>query len=147
MQSQESDGSIGHGTPSGLHDRALTGPVMQFDIQSELGKLREQARYTGGVPTGTTLVKESSLRIVLMAMAAGTRMEQHHASGPISIQALDGRFRLALPDGTVEMEPGMLLALEPNLPHDVEAIDDAAFLLTIGRTTYHEVSDRHEHPR
>ena len=47
-------------------------------------------------------------------------------------------------DERVELATGQLLALEPGIPHDVEAIEDSAFLLTIGRTTYEHVSDWHE---
>jgi quercetin dioxygenase-like cupin family protein len=124
--------------------RALSGPLLEFDLASELQTARSQERYAHGDPAGTTLVKEPSLRIVLMAVPAGGRMEQHTASGPISVQVLEGRFHLSTPHGGVDLAPGTLLAIQPGIPHDVEAIEDGAFLLTIGLTTYESVSDHHE---
>jgi quercetin dioxygenase-like cupin family protein len=49
-----------------------------------------------------------------------------------------------LPTASIELTAGQLLAVESGIRHDVEAIEDSAFLLTIGRTTYENVSDRHE---
>jgi quercetin dioxygenase-like cupin family protein len=113
-------------------------------LRQELEELRRQPVYGTSVPSGTTLVKEPDLRIVLMALRAGGRMEKHHASGPISVQVLEGQVRMRLPDRDVEIPAGRLLALEPKIPHDVEAMEDSAFLLTIGRTYYQHVSDHHE---
>jgi quercetin dioxygenase-like cupin family protein len=125
-------------------DRILAAPVLRFELQAQLNELRRKRSYGSGGPTGKTLVKEPDLRIVLMALGAGSRMEKHRASGPISIHVIDGRIRIHLPTASTELVHGELLALESNIAHDVEAIEDAAFLLTLGRTTYQHVSDQHE---
>jgi quercetin dioxygenase-like cupin family protein len=127
--------------------RALAAPVLTFDLRAELEDLRAQPSYQNAAPAGRTLVKEPDLRIVLMALRAGGRLEEHRASGPISVQALVGRLRLHLPDGSAEIGTGELLALEPDIRHDVEAIEDCAFLLTIGRTTYHTLPRGQHEPR
>lgn len=129
--------------PAPAH-HTLAGPMLRFDLHSEADHLRGLDVYEKGGPTGRTLVKEPDLRIVLMALKAGARLEEHRASGPLSIQPLEGVVRLQIPDGSVELRPGQLLMLEPGIPHAVEGVEDAVFLLTIGRTTYREVSDRHE---
>ena len=126
------------------HSYTLAAPLLRFDLRSEAEQLRHQPSYEKGDPTGKTLVKEPDLRIVLFALKAGARLEPHQASGPISIQALEGTIRLGAGNETVELAPGNLLMLEPRVPHDVDALDDAVFLLTLGRTTYQDVSDRHE---
>ena len=124
--------------------RAIAASVLSFDLQTELQQLRQQQSYQSGDPSGRTLVKEPDLRIVLMALRADGRLQEHSASGPLSIQAIQGPLRVHLPDGSVELTPGQLLALESGIRHDVEAIEDCAFLLTIGRTMYEHVSDLHE---
>ena len=43
-----------------------------------------------------------------------------------------GRLRLHVPGGTVDLPVGHLLALDGKVPHDVEALEESAFLLTIG---------------
>jgi quercetin dioxygenase-like cupin family protein len=124
--------------------RAIEAPLLSFDLQTELEQVRQQPSYRNGDPGGRTLVKQPGLRIVLMALRAGGRLQEHHASGPISVQTIEGRLRLSLPDESVELTAGQLLALESGIRHDVEAIEDSVFLLTIGRTTYQDVSDLHE---
>jgi quercetin dioxygenase-like cupin family protein len=122
----------------------LAASVLRFDLRTELDQLRRQPSYQSGKPTGKTLVKEPDLRIVLMALKAGARLEEHRASGPISVQEIEGSLRLRLPDTSVDLAAGQILVLEPGIRHDAEAVSDAVFLLTIGRTTYEHVSDRHE---
>ena len=47
------------------------------------------------------------------------------------MQTLAGHIRLKLPDRTVELPTGQLLVLDQCIPHDVEAEEDSAFLLTM----------------
>lgn len=58
-------------------------------------------------------------------------MEGHKTDESISILALTGKLRLHLPEQAVELPAGGLLTLERALPHDVEALEDSSFLLTI----------------
>jgi len=79
-----------------------------------------------------TLAKYADFRIVLVSMKANTRMEQHRAEGRISIQCLAGRLRIHLPSAQkAEMTVGDFLVLDCGIPHDVEALAESAFLLTI----------------
>jgi quercetin dioxygenase-like cupin family protein len=124
--------------------RAMAAPVLRFDLQRELGPLRQQPSYQKGNPSGRTLVKEPDLRIMLMAIRAGGRLQKHSASGPISIQAIEGPLRVLLPGESIELTTGELLVVETGIRHEIVAMEDSAFLLTIGRTTYQQVSDLHE---
>jgi len=109
----------------------LTGPLLQFDLAAETEQLRQEDAWTTRLRNAKTLVKYPDLRIVLIAMKSGTRMEGHKADGSISIQALAGKLRLHLPDQAVEIPAGRLLTLQRALPHDVDALEDSSFLLTI----------------
>ncbi|MGH9452702.1 MAG: hypothetical protein ACRD2O_01890, partial [Terriglobia bacterium] len=71
------------------------------------------------------------LRIVLISLKSGKRIEGHKTDESISIQVLSGKLRLHLPGQTVELLHGHLLTLERALPHDVEALEDSSFLLTL----------------
>jgi quercetin dioxygenase-like cupin family protein len=60
-------------------------------------------------------------------------MDQHRADGRISIQCLAGRLRIHLSRAQkAEMAVGDVLVL--HCGHDVEALAESAFLLTICRT-------------
>ena len=109
----------------------LIGSILQFDLAMETDQLRREDAWNTTSRNAKTLVKYADLRIVLIAMKAGTRMEGHKADGSISIQGLTGNLRLHLADQTVELPAGRLLTLERGLPHDVKAMEDSSFLLTI----------------
>ena len=113
-------------------DGTLSGPLLQFDLASELDQLHRDESWlqiTGR--SSKTLVKYPDLRIVLIAMKANTRMHEHMAAGKISVQLLNGHIRLHLPEKVVDLPAGHLLALDQCVPHDVEATEDSAFLLTL----------------
>ncbi len=120
--------SVGHAAIDG----ALNRPVLQFDLARELDQLHldESWQHAAG-RSSKTLVKYPDLRILLIAMKANTRMHEHTAAGRISVQSLHGHIRLHLPARVVDLPAGHLLALDHCVPHDVEAVEDSAFLLTI----------------
>lgn len=109
----------------------LIGSILQFDLAMETDQLRREDAWNTTSRNAKTLVKYADLRIVLIAMMAGTQMEGHKADGSISIQGLTGNLRLHLVDQTVELPAGRLLTLERGLLHDVKAMEDSSFLLTI----------------
>jgi quercetin dioxygenase-like cupin family protein len=120
--------SVGHESIDGT----LSGSVLQFNLASELDQLHRDESWLH--PTGRsskTLVKYPDLRIVLIAMKANTRMHEHTAAGRISVHSLSGHIRLHLPERVVDLPVGHLLALDQCVPHDVEASEDSAFLLTL----------------
>ena len=113
-------------------DGTMSGSVLQFGLASELDELHRDEAWLQ--PTGRsskTLVKYPDVRIVLIAMKANTRMHEHTAAGRISVHTLDGHIRLHLPERVVDLPVGHLLALDHCVPHDVEASEDSAFLLTL----------------
>lgn len=58
-------------------------------------------------------------------------MNEHHVDARISIHAIEGRIRIRLAEGLVEVSAGELVALDYGIPHDVEALEESAFVLTI----------------
>ncbi len=50
----------------------------------------------------------------------------------MTILAVAGAIRVKLEDTNVGLKPGELLGLDRALRHDVEALSDCAFLITIG---------------
>jgi quercetin dioxygenase-like cupin family protein len=126
--------------------------LLQFNLTSELDQLHRDDSWLQ--PTGRsskTLVKFPDLRIVLIAMKANTRMLEHTAAGRISVHSLQGHIRLHLPERIVDLSAGNLLTLDQSVPHDVEATEESAFLLTLSwppeRKIAEEKSREKETPR
>jgi quercetin dioxygenase-like cupin family protein len=76
-------------------------------------------------------VKQPDFRIVLIALKKGGHLEEHKADARISIQTISGHIRLRILEQSVDLPAGQLLALDRGLRHDVEAIEESSFLLTI----------------
>ncbi len=110
----------------------LAEPLLQFDLLNELRQLRREdswQRETGR--SSRTLAKYPDFRIVLVLMKANTQMNEHRAEGRISIHQLLGRIRIHLPDQKVDLAVGQLLVLDCGMVHNVEALEESAFLLTV----------------
>lgn len=107
--------------------------IIRHNIGNELEKLKAAPSWQrASARSAETLVKYKEFRIVLVRMKPGSYMSHHRAEGPISIQALQGKIRVHLPEDRMEdLNPGDLLTLERCLEHDVEALEESAFLLTI----------------
>ena len=120
--------SVGHESVDGT----LSRPLLQFNLTSELDLLhREESWLQTTGRSSKTLVKHPDLRIVLIAMKTNTRMHEHTAAARISVHSLNGHIRLHLPERVVDLPAGQLLVLDQCVPHDVEAAEDSAFLLTL----------------
>jgi quercetin dioxygenase-like cupin family protein len=109
----------------------LAAPLLTFDLGAESKRLRLGEHWLRDGRISKTLVKYSDFRIVLILMQAGTLMQEHQADARISIQVLSGRVQIQLSEKTLELSVGDLLVLEKCQPHDVKALEESAFLLSI----------------
>ena len=110
----------------------LADSLLHFNLSDELRRLREEDSWTrGSGRSSKTLTKYPDFRIVLVLMKPGSEMKEHHAHARISIQTIHGRVRLQLPDQALELGCGELMCLESGIAHDVKAIEESAFLITV----------------
>ena len=115
-----------------LLEGTLSSPLLQFDLGKEIEHLHQEESWLQAAGRSSkTLVKHRDLRIVLIAMKANALMHEHKATARISVQTIRGHVQLRLPNRTVELPAGHLLALDQCVPHDVAAVEDSAFLLTL----------------
>jgi len=110
----------------------LADKLLHFNLSDELRQLREEDSWTrGSGRSSRTLAKYPDFRIVLVLLKPGSEMKEHHADARISIQTLQGRVRLQLSDRAVELGSGELMCLESGIHHDVKALEESAFLITV----------------
>jgi quercetin dioxygenase-like cupin family protein len=127
VSNQPKEGRTGHDSLAGH----LTAPVMDFNLAKEIEQLQQEEAWLRTGRNSKTLVKQPDFRVVLVALKAGRKLEEHEADGRISIQTLNGHVTLQLTDQSVELPAGHLLALDRGLRHAVEAVEESSFLLTI----------------
>ena len=112
-------------------DPQLTGSTLQFDLDGEVRELRLEETWARTGQNAKTLVKHPDFRIVLILLRAGARIREHQSDARMSIQCLSGHLRLSLPNESVELRPGHMVVLDTTFPHEVEAVDERALLLSI----------------
>jgi quercetin dioxygenase-like cupin family protein len=122
-------------SPYGLNRLPHLGSsLLQILIPNEVQSMwKEVAWQAAAGRSARTLVKYPDLRIVLVSMKAGAHFKQHKTSVRFAILMLAGHVRLHLPNATVEVPRGELLALDHNVSHAVEAIRQSTFLLILAR--------------
>jgi quercetin dioxygenase-like cupin family protein len=106
------------------------GRVLTVDLDAQIETLLHESYWQVG-RNSKTLVKYPDFRIVLTALRANTVIQEHQAAGRISIQTVRGRLKMRAAAQEFEIPQGHMLVLDRTTPHDVEALEDSAFLLTI----------------
>jgi quercetin dioxygenase-like cupin family protein len=102
----------------------------QFDLLKEIADSEQKKPWQSGL-YAKTLFKKHDLRVVLITMEKAAHMKEHHADGTLSLQVLKGSIRLNLHGKPHDLPAGSLFTLAASVRHDVEALSDSAFLLTI----------------
>lgn len=109
---------------------ATAGPFLTFDLAEQIRELRQESYWQSG-RNSKTLVKYDDFRIVLTALQANTTIHEHHSAGRISVQTVEGHLRMHAGGREFDLPAGRVLVLDRAMPHDVVAVEDSAFLLTI----------------
>jgi quercetin dioxygenase-like cupin family protein len=99
----------------------------------ELGaRLLDEARSRSNGRSALTLTPSEGgpLKQTLLAIQAGSELQDHPAPGPSSILVLSGSGTLTSADGEVALEAGCWAPV-PTEPHRVHADEDLVALLTV----------------
>lgn len=75
---------------------------------------------------------EHVLRQTLIALRAGSTLEEHESPGDATLQVLHGRVTLVAGENRWNGSPGDLMFI-PDSRHALEAVEDSAILLTVGK--------------
>ncbi|MGH9596844.1 MAG: cupin domain-containing protein [Edaphobacter sp.] len=112
------------------HDGTMIDKMAEFDLLKEIGDSEQKKPWQSG-HDARTLFKKHDMRIVIVTMEPAARIKEHHADGTISIQALKGHIRVTVHGKQHDLHVGNLFTLAASIRHDVEAVEESAFLLTI----------------
>ena len=116
--------------PVSADDGVMIADLAHFDLKHEMAEFERYKPWPKGI-RAKTLFKKKDFRVVLICMEAAARIEEHHADGTSSVQVLKGALRYKTQGQTYELRTGSLFTLGASIKHDVEAIVDSTFLLTI----------------
>jgi quercetin dioxygenase-like cupin family protein len=76
---------------------------------------------------------EDALRQTVLALTAGSSLDEHESPGEATVQVLRGRIRLTAGEVAWEGRRGDLLVV-PDVRHALQALEDSAVLLTVSKT-------------
>ena len=68
-------------------ERLREGPLRLFRLADEIARLKGEADWTGG-KRAITLTKQDGQRVVLLALRAGAKLDEHLAAGALTIAGL-----------------------------------------------------------
>lgn len=75
---------------------------------------------------------EHVLRQTLVALRAGSNLDEHENPGEATLQVLHGRVTLVAGENRWNGSPGDLITI-PGSRHSLEAVEDSVVLLTVGK--------------
>ncbi len=105
---------------------------LHLNLAEEIGRLHADPSWQTGI-SRKSLVRYPDFQINLIAMRAGSRIDEHHNPGRISVQTVKGHIRLHALGRLFDLPEGQMLVLDRAIRHDVEAVEESAFLLTVAR--------------
>ncbi len=108
----------------------LGGRSTELDLNREMEELRHTPEWEHGIAR-KVLIRYPDLQITLRRMKANTRIPDHYNPGRICIQTVFGHIRMRTEDKLFDLPQGRMLVLDRAITHDVEAIEESAFLLTV----------------
>ena len=117
---------------TGREPHPMTGTALSFNLAAEAEALKREPTWQQSGHNAKTLIKHSDVRVVLIALRKGARMQEHKTDQCVTIHALEGNLRLHLPSKEIDLQMGSIIALDHTVVHDVEALEESVFLLTLG---------------
>ncbi|QDV30308.1 Cupin domain protein [Planctopirus ephydatiae] len=80
-----------------------------------------------------TLIKTPNVEVIRMVLLAGKALSEHKAPGEIIVQCLEGDITFTTMGAPKRLLAGDMLYLAAGEPHELVAVEDSSFLLTIMR--------------
>lgn len=117
-----------------LKGRALRAPLLTFSIGKKIVQLKKETAWINGDRNAVTLQKNSNLRVVVISLHKGATLHEHKVEGPITLFVLSGKMNFIAGEEKVIVGSNEFIVLEKATPHDVEALEDTTFILTIIQT-------------
>lgn len=104
----------------------------EFSLGDEAEALRNTPEWLSGIAR-KRLIQYPDFQITLRRMKPNTRIPEHYNPGRISVQTVFGHIQMHANGRTFDLRSGECLVLDRAVVHDVEAVEESAFLLTVAR--------------
>ena len=110
--------------------RPTHGGVAFIELADELTRLRQRLESSKEDRQAASLVKDYGLNVMLMLLKKGARLHEHRTKGPLTVQVVAGVVRFVVANSHNELAAGTIVAVDREVPHSVEALEESVLLLT-----------------
>jgi quercetin dioxygenase-like cupin family protein len=105
----------------------------EISLEDETEALRNSPEWLTGIAR-RRLIQHSDFQMTLRRMKPNTRIPEHYNPGHICVQILFGYIRMHADGKSFDLRRGQCLVLDRAVVHDVESVEESAFLLTVARS-------------
>ena len=123
---------------SGQKERLRTHPSERFagashafDLGEVLRDLRAEARPAEHGHRQITIFQRAPVTQVIFAFEPGGELADHTSHGLVTIHVLEGQLVVQADGRDHELRAGYILVLNPDVRHNVRALEASAMLLTV----------------
>ncbi len=120
-------------------DSLATLPMAVFDLRSSLDKIKNDGPWKSGKRGSITLLNSREMRIVLVALQANASIQSHQVDSPFSLQMIEGEIEFRAGSSATPLKEGDLITVQPQTRHDIRALKESAFLLTLAANQAHPI--------
>ena len=113
-----------------LGDKALETPLHKINLSSFLKQIKKDKSWKDNDRNALTVLKTSSIRIVLYAIRKGAEMIKQKKDGRITVQVLEGKVVFNSGGESVKLGTGQMLVLDESAAYSLVAGKKSYFLLT-----------------
>lgn len=113
----------------------FAGSIQVVDLGEALRALQAEAHPAHGGHRQITLVHHAPITQLLVAFEAGGALDNHTAHGLVTVHVLAGRLMIQADGHDHTLSAGHVLILQPDVLHNVRALEASAMLLTVCLTS------------
>jgi quercetin dioxygenase-like cupin family protein len=111
--------------------RQMDAPFLKLDLLFFINEIKSEKPWLQGDRNAITLLKNTLMRIVLIALRKDAEIKKHKATGNISVQVLEGNMIFTTDVQSIELTSGEIITLHEGVEHSVVAKEETVFLITI----------------
>jgi quercetin dioxygenase-like cupin family protein len=111
-------------------DRVLDALMVVSDINNYIRQLKEETTWKKSDKNAITIFKTDHLAIVISCLHENATIIDNVVEGVLTIQVLEGRIKVTVDGGHLDLKQGQIIHIHPGVRHTVEAITEAAILLS-----------------
>jgi quercetin dioxygenase-like cupin family protein len=109
--------------------RPAAGMMLSLKIMDEAARLTAKPEWSSSSRLALSLVKDDALNILLMVLKKDAKLSEHRTKGPIALHVLSGMVRFSARGESAELSPGSIAALDREVVHELEALEESVVLL------------------